>query len=417
MAVGIARLKRLVVLGLLVMVVGQVASAVAVADSPTPKPTPSPPPTPSSAAPAGSPTAPPAASPAPATVQFSPEEYARAQAVVQATSLLARIEAQRDLAKIERAFIDDRLALLRGQREELILRIAALQGEADERQRTLERIVVERYRQSQRSPFEVLLATGSILSAVVASDQLATLGEVERSTLVDVRRLQDELRTQRDELAANEARLAGLAESLTTKDAALAKLAAQAQRLSNGGGGAEVAVLRELVDVQLAASAKVDELIAQAAAAAGAAPLRTALSWVWPVRGPVAQEFGPSTLPLEPPRTYHGIAYPFFHDGLDIAAAIGTPVVAAAAGRVAFVGHLPDGAMVVLIAHDQGLFSLHAHLDDAHAPPPVKAGDLVTAGDVVGAVGLTGITTGAHLHFVIRRGDEPLDPRALLPSP
>src|SRR6266542_1194743 len=381
MAVGIARLKRLVVLGLLVMVVGQVASAVAVADSPTPKPTPSPPPTPSSAAPAGSPTAPPAASPAPATVQFSPEEYARAQAVVQATSLLARIEAQRDLAKIERAFIDDRLALLRGQREELILRIAALQGEADERQRTLERIVVE------------------------------------RSPLVDVRRLQDELRTQRDELAANEARLAGLAESLTTKDAALAKLAAQAQRLSNGGGGAEVAVLRELVDVQLAASAKVDELIAQAAAAAGAASLRTALSWVWPVRGPVAQEFGPSTLPLEPPRTYHGIAYPFFHDGLDIAAAIGTPVVAAAAGRVAFVGHLPDGAMVVLIAHDQGLFSLYAHLDDAHAPPPVKAGDLVTAGDVVGAVGLTGITTGAHLHFVIRRGDEPLDPRALLPSP
>lgn len=43
-------------------------------------------------------------------------------------------------------------------------------------------------------------------------------------------------------------------------------------------------------------------------------------------------------------------------------------------------------------------------------PPPVKAGDLI------GVVGLTGITTGAHLHFVIRRGDEPVDPRSLLPS-
>ena len=69
----------------------------------------------------------------------------------------------------------------------------------------------------------------------------------------------------------------------------------------------------------------------------------------------------------------------------------------------------------MLIAHDGGLFTLYAHLDDVRMPPRVKVGDAVKAGDPIGVIGLTGITTGAHLHFVIRRGDEPIDPSGLLP--
>jgi murein DD-endopeptidase MepM/ murein hydrolase activator NlpD len=130
----------------------------------------------------------------------------------------------------------------------------------------------------------------------------------------------------------------------------------------------------------------------------------------------VSQPFGPSALALEPPRTYHGIRYPSFHDGLDLAAPLGAPVVAAASGTIAFVGHLPDGAMVVLIAHPGGLVSLYAHLDDTLAPPPVRVGQPVQAGERIGTVGLTGLTTGPHLHFVIRRGDEPIDPAGLLPA-
>ena len=110
----------------------------------------------------------------------------------------------------------------------------------------------------------------------------------------------------------------------------------------------------------------------------------------------MSQPFGPSALTLEPPRAYPGVTYPYFHDGIDIAAPPGAPVFAAA-GRVAFVGHLPDGAEIVLIAHDGGFFTLYAHLDDTHAPPPVKVGDAVRAGDPIGWIGLTGITTGAHL--------------------
>ena len=79
-------------------------------------------------------------------------------------------------------------------------------------------------------------------------------------------------------------------------------------------------------------------------------------------------------------------------------------------------GHLSDGAMVVLIAHPGGLVSVYAHLDDTFARPPVRIGDPVIAGEVIGFVGLTGITTGPHLHFAVLSGGQPIDPLSLLAS-
>ena len=351
----------------------------------------------------------------PAPISFTPEQYAAAQAIAQATSLSLRIDAERQLAGAERAFIDRRIVQLRAEREQILTRIAALQAEAQRRRDELDRLVQQQYRESQRTPLEVLLATGSVLSAIRTASSLGALADAQHAALVEVQRVQADLESQRTDLVAHEADLASLGDSLAVKDAELAKLAAQAERLARGGSAVEVAVLKDLVETELSATAKVDQLIAAAAAAAGAPAFQAALTWVWPAKGPVSQSFGPSALTLEPPRTYHGVTYPNFHDGLDVAAPLGAPVFAAAAGRVAFVGHLPDGAEIVLIAHDGGFFTLYAHLDDAHAPPPVKVGDAVRAGDPIGWIGLTGITTGPHLHFVIRRRDEPIDPSGLLP--
>lgn len=104
----------------------------------------------------------------------------------------------------------------------------------------------------------------------------------------------------------------------------------------------------------------------------------------------VGHACGPSPLTLKPPRTYHGVPYPNFHDGLDLAAP-------------------PD------IRRGGELFTLYAHLDDTHAPPSGNVGASVQAGDPSGLIGITGITTGPHLHFVIRFGDEPIDPSGLPP--
>jgi murein DD-endopeptidase MepM/ murein hydrolase activator NlpD len=394
--VRVVRLVKLICVTVFACAAMVLNSAQAQADGGPVKPTPTPTPTPSARS-------------------FSPEEYAQAQAIAQATSLSVRISAERTLAAAERAFLDQRIAQLRGEREQIIARIATLQAEAAQRQLELDHLVQQQYRESQHTPLEVLIGTGSVLSAIQASNALGSLADAQHAALAALQRVQVDLESQRADLAAHETGLAALGDSLAVKDAQLAKLAAQADRLGGGGSAAEIAVLADLVETELAATAKVDQLIAAAAAAAGAPAFQQALAWVWPAQGPVSQPFGPSALTLEPPRTYHGVTYPNFHDGIDIAAPLGAPVLAAAAGRVAFVGHLPDGAEVVLVAHDGGFFTLYAHLDDTHAPPPVTVGDAVRAGDPLGWIGLTGMTTGPHLHFVIRRGDEPIDPSGLLP--
>jgi len=137
-------------------------------------------------------------------------------------------------------------------------------------------------------------------------------------------------------------------------------------------------------------------------------------AWLTPAQGELTQEFGPTPYWFEPARTHDGVYYRHFHEGIDIAAAMYTPVVAAAPGRVVWVGHLPDGAMVVLIAHIGGLVSLYAHLDDRIAPPRVVAGDQVQQGQTIGAIGLTGLTTGPHVHFVVWRDGELIDPLSVV---
>jgi murein DD-endopeptidase MepM/ murein hydrolase activator NlpD len=136
--------------------------------------------------------------------------------------------------------------------------------------------------------------------------------------------------------------------------------------------------------------------------------------WMSPAVGELAQEFGQTSYWFEPARTYGGVFYRHFHDGVDIAGEMYSPVVAAAAGRVVWAGHLPDGAMVVLIAHTDGLVSLYAHLDDRIAPPRVTAGDQVQKGQIIGAIGMTGMTTGPHLHFTVWRDGELIDPMSLI---
>lgn len=137
-------------------------------------------------------------------------------------------------------------------------------------------------------------------------------------------------------------------------------------------------------------------------------------AWMTPAQGELTQEFGPTPYWFEPARVYRGVSYAHFHEGIDIGAAMYTPVIAAAPGRVVWVGHLPDGAMVVLIAHSDGLVSLYAHLDDRIAAPRVAAGEQVRQGQIIGAIGMTGMTTGPHIHFVVWRNGELIDPLSLV---
>jgi hypothetical protein len=134
---------------------------------------------------------------------------------------------------------------------------------------------------------------------------------------------------------------------------------------------------------------------------------------VWPVDGGrISQGFGPTSFTGEPARCSEGQCYDHFHDGLDIAAPLGTPVQAIAAGRVTVAGRMSDGAVVVEIEHAKGVFSRYGHLQPSLR---VRVGQSVAAGDPLGAIGLTGNTTGPHLHLEIYSSGEPVDPLLVLP--
>lgn len=99
-------------------------------------------------------------------------------------------------------------------------------------------------------------------------------------------------------------------------------------------------------------------------------------------------------------RYYNGeFAEDYYHRGVDYAASTGTPVVAPAAGRIALVGYEADGFVihgnVVGIDHGQGVLSILMHLNSVS----VQEGDMVEAGQQIGTVGATGMSTGPHLHW------------------
>ncbi len=95
-----------------------------------------------------------------------------------------------------------------------------------------------------------------------------------------------------------------------------------------------------------------------------------------------------------------------FHRGVDIAAAYGQEVPAAAPGTVAFSGVRGGYGNLVVVQHQGGAQTKYAHL----AQLDVREGDVVKAGEVVGRVGQTGRATGPHLHFEIVEGGRPVDP-------
>ncbi len=122
------------------------------------------------------------------------------------------------------------------------------------------------------------------------------------------------------------------------------------------------------------------------------------LKLIWPVRGKLSSRFG----------RRNGRS----HDGIDIPAKSGTPIVAAAAGRVIHSGRgLGDYGRVVILKHEGYYSTVYAH----NRRNRVEKGEFVEKGEVIGEVGSSGNASGSHVHFEVRRNRKPLDPLFFLP--
>jgi len=128
------------------------------------------------------------------------------------------------------------------------------------------------------------------------------------------------------------------------------------------------------------------------------------VDFIWPVTGRISSIFGLRRFFNEQERRPH--------NGLDIAAAEGTPVKATANGKVIDSGDFFFSGNMIYLDHGQGIISLYAHLSEL----AVKPGDVVKQGDIIGKVGQTGRVTGPHLHFAIIINQTLIDPIFMLPK-
>jgi len=121
-----------------------------------------------------------------------------------------------------------------------------------------------------------------------------------------------------------------------------------------------------------------------------------------PAHGPIISRFGMRNHPIFNEER--------FHNGIDIAMDIGTPVHPVKAGVVSFSGEISGYGRVVDVDHGNGTITRYAHLSERR----VKAGDQVHTDTLLGASGETGLTTGPHLHFEVRHQGQAIDPLTVM---
>ncbi len=365
---------------------------------------------------------------------LSADMSATTQALAGVNANLAQTKAQvtrltTQIAKVRAVYTD-----LVAQVAQLDVQVGALEREEMikeqqllDRKALLAARVREAYRTDRTPLIQQLLAAGSLadvvqdvgayidfgtadqaLAAQIQSDQQAL--DTMRATLVDTRAAKESLRletlTQKQQLDARvkdlkaaKARLLKL-QAETARQLAIQK--ATWTRMQATTKNIAAAIARDQA-AQRALAAKIQKLLD--ARQFGNIPSQYNGTLQWPASGVITQEFGCTGFPSEPP--VGNCAH--FHQGIDIAAPMYTPIRAAGDGVVVFAGPNPydpyPKAWIVIIAHSDNLLTWYAHVDNAVKPPVVVAGQQVSAGQVIAYIGMTGRTTGPHLHWAVEFND------------
>jgi len=123
---------------------------------------------------------------------------------------------------------------------------------------------------------------------------------------------------------------------------------------------------------------------------------------LWPVEGAVTGSFGERIDP------FNGEGA--FHSGVDISASVGQPVIAPADGIVEFADYMGGYGRAIVLDHSHGITTRYGHLSSF----AVTSGQFVHRGDTIGYVGLSGRSTGPHLHYEVRINDTPVNPHKYL---
>jgi murein DD-endopeptidase MepM/ murein hydrolase activator NlpD len=313
----------------------------------------------------------------------------------------------------------------------------AKREELRERKALLAERIRAAYETDQTSPLELFLSGATftdVLSEVsynidVAEQDRALAEQIaaDRETLAALHQSVETTRGQTDDLrketAAQKRQLDRQLADLEVAKAQLVELEKQTaaelakQKKAFASLESNEAALRksiaEAAAAQRALEERIDRLVREQARA-GKIPSEYNGTLSWPMAGNVTQNFGCTGFSWEPP--LGDCAH--FHRGIDIAAPMYTPIRAAGDGTVVFAGPNPydptPKAWIVIIAHSTNLVTWYGHVDNAVKPPAVRAGQFVRDGQVIAYNGVTGRTTGPHLHWMVEFNGSFVNPRLFL---
>ena len=283
----------------------------------------------------------------------------------------------------------------------------------------LNRRLVGIYEHGDMGYLSVLLAATSFSDFVERWQDIRLLIAANERAVRERRTAERRVAGAQRDLIATQAALQAQAQAQTQARNQLGALAqersnlvalADAQRRTVAGQVAEMEGLSANEEAQLEAlilerqrEIEAQRVAARRAAGIAGAPAAPGIL-AWPVIGTITSPFGYRQNPFG-----GGLE---FHQGLDIAAPMGTTVTAAAAGTVISAGWYGGYGNYILIDHGGGMSTGYGHLSQIF----VSDGQQVQKGQAIGAVGSTGASTGPHLHFEVRINGKPTDPTAYLHS-
>ena len=210
--------------------------------------------------------------------------------------------------------------------------------------------------------------------------------EAAYTMIADIETLSDDAQAEYDAIAEEEAKAEETLQEAIRKRAAEQAKYNQNNNSNNGGGGNS--------------GGSGGNSGGGGSSGGGSATSLSNLQWPVPSCTLITSRFGYRVAPTTGASTYHG--------GLDIGAGMGASIVAAVAGDVIYAGANGGYGNCVMIDHGNGVVTVYAHMSSIG----VSYGQYVTAGQYVGAVGSTGVSTGPHCHFEIRINGAQTDPAA-----
>lgn len=325
----------------------------------------------------------------------------------------SKLEEQIRLLDLQTAAAEEEIAI----QEELVAELTKLVEEKQRELSSSEAALEEAYDTSrQRIRFMAEFGETSYLQILLSADSFFDFLnrlEVIRQVSVSDQAMLERLRAAKDSVQQQTVSLENsLAEAESTK-ASLEEnvMQLQAQKEEKDKTLTELEEKQSEINAEyIAAMEKADQLVEdyqKAAAEYSAQNPYVEGGWMWPLpraNNVVTCKYGPR---IHPVKGYYGL-----HTGVDLRASSGTKIYASKAGTVVTSEYSSSWGNYVIISHGGGYTSLYAHMTKRN----VKVGAEVKQGQVIGTVGSTGWSTGAHLHFEVRKNNSSFDPLTLFPD-